>query len=147
MALANPPLRVLMTATIWAAFSGLIALPDATARASFDSAYTLEQTFNAALRMIRVDRGYKVTEKDPGAAYVLFDYKDTGDRTTPGAIEMVASGQSVKVVVQLPQMPKYHEQILADALAKKLRDDFGEPPRRPIPPPPAPDGGADGGAD
>lgn len=146
MAVANPPLRFIAALGVGLAFAGLLAQPDATARASFDSPYSLEQTFHTALRYVRIDRGYKVNEKDPQAAYVMFDYRDTSGRDTPGSIEMVPSGQSVKVVVQLPKMPRYHEQVLADGLTRKLRDELGEPPPRPTPAPPpsapAPDAGA-----
>lgn len=124
---------------------------EADAKASFDSFYTLEQTYNAALRLVRVDMGLKVTERDPDAAYLLFDYKspETGSRVVPGAIELVKSGRAVKVVVQLSQMPRYHEQVMADSLAKKLSDDYGEAPARPAPPPPpSEDGGtADAGGE
>lgn len=125
---------------------------EADAKATFDSHYTLEQTYNAALRLIRVEMGLKITERDPDAAYLLFDYKspESGARTTPGAVELVKSGRVVKVVVQLSQMPRYHEQVMADSLAKKLANDYGEPPKRPSPPPPSPDdvdGGTEAGSE
>jgi hypothetical protein len=102
------------------------------AKSSFDSPYTLTQTYNAALRMVRVDLGLTVTERDPSAAYILFDYKSTesGRRIAAGSIEMLESGRAVKVVVQLGQMPRYHEQVMSDALAKKLRDEYGDPAPR-----------------
>lgn len=131
----------------FAAFAG----QDASAKVSFDSAYTHEQTYNAALRYVRVDMGLKVTERDPQAAYVMFDYKsaESGDRVSAGSVEVVPTGGVVKVVVQLAQMPRYHEQVLADGLQKKLRTEYGEPPKKapPPPPPPPPDGGADGAPD
>ena len=107
-------------------------LGTASAKASFESPYTLTQTYNAALRLVRVDLGLTVTERDPSAAYILFDYKSTesGRRASPGSIEMLESGRAVKVVVQLGQMPRYHEQVMSDALAKKLRDEYGEPAPR-----------------
>lgn len=116
------------------------------AKASFDSPYTLTQTYNAALRMVRVDLGLTITERDPSAAYILFDYKSTesGRRTAPGSIEMLESGRAVKVVVQLAQMPRYHEQVMSDGLAKKLRDEYGEPAPRGHQHE-APDAGADAG--
>ncbi len=122
----------------------------ASARVSFESPYTQEQTYNAALRLVRVDLGFNVTEKDPKAAYVLFDYKsgESGSKTTPGSIEVIGGAKVIRVVVQLAQMPRYHEQIIADALTKKMHDDYGEPPPPPPPPPPpAPSGSAapDGG--
>jgi hypothetical protein len=107
-------------------------LGTASAKSSFESPYTLTQTYNAALRLVRVDLGLTVTERDPSAAYILFDYKSTesGRRVAPGSIEMLEAGRAVKVVVQLGQMPRYHEQVMSDALAKKLRDEYGEPAPR-----------------
>ncbi len=104
-----------------------------SAKSGFESPYTLAQTYNAALRLVRVDPGLEVTERDPTAAYILFGYRSTegGPRVVPGSIEMLDSGRAVRVVVQLTQMPRYHEQVLSDALAKKLREEYGEPaPRR-----------------
>src|SRR5258708_1395951 len=102
------------------------------AKANFESPYTLAQTYNAALRLVRVDMGLTVTEKDPGVAYVLFDYKSTesGTRVVPGSIQMLDTGRTIKVVVQLGQMPRYHEQVVIDSLAKKLRDEYGDPAPR-----------------
>jgi len=102
------------------------------AKAGFDSPYTLAQTYNTALRLVRVDMGLNITERDPSAAYLLFDYKSTesGQRVVPGSIEMLDSGRSIKVVVQLGQMPRYHEQVMSDQLSKKLRDEYGEPAPR-----------------
>jgi hypothetical protein len=115
------------------------------AKANLDSPYTLAQTFNAALRLVRVDLGLTVTEKDPGVAYVLFDYKSTesGARIIPGSIQMLDTGRTVKVVVQLGQMPRYHEQVVVDALAKKMRDEYGDPTPRSSRKE-APDAGPDG---
>ena len=42
---------------------------------------------------------------------------------------------AVRVVVQIPQMPGYHEQVLVDSLARKLRNEYGDPPKRPVPAP------------
>ncbi len=124
----------------------LVPIGTAAAKASFESPYTLAQTYNAALRLVRVDLGLTVTEKDPSIAYVLFDYKSTesGTRIVPGSIQMLDTGRAVKVVVQLGQMPRYHEQVVADALSKKLRDEYGDPPPRSSPKDP-PDAGSEGG--
>jgi hypothetical protein len=111
---------------------GLLGARTVDAKTAFDSPYTLAQTYNAALRLVRVDLGFKVNERDPAAAYVMFDYKSNlaGDRVVPGSIEMLDAQSTVKVIVQLPQMPRYHEAVLSDALRKKLRDEYGEPPKR-----------------
>jgi hypothetical protein len=102
------------------------------AKVSFDSPYTLSQTYAAALRLVRVDLGLKVLERDPDAGYLLFEYKssESGRKPSTGSVEMVDTGRAVKVVLQLPAMPRYHEQVLVDALSKKLREEYGEPPER-----------------
>jgi hypothetical protein len=44
-------------------------------------------------------------------------------------------------------MPHYHEQLLIDALASKMRREYGDPPPpRKTPPPVDVDAGADGGS-
>ena len=52
-------------------------------------------------------------------------------------------------------MPGYHEQVLVDSLSRKLRNEYGDPPKRPVPSPapkdkdagaPGPEENKDGGA-
>jgi hypothetical protein len=99
------------------------------------------------MRLVRVDLGLKVAEKDESAGYLLFDYvsSEAGRKSVPGSMEFVRSkdGQ-VRVIVQIPKMPGYHEQVLVDSLARKLRSEYGEPPKSPAPSPPAQDAGAGG---
>ena len=103
-----------------------------------DSLYTKAQTLSGALRLLRVDRGYEIVEKDVDAAYVLFRYPLPGRKNAGnGALEVVETASGVKVFVQLAQMPAYHEALLRDALLKKLREDYGPPPPKPTPAPPA----------
>ena len=134
--------------------AALLALAwPAEARSTFDSAYGFDRTYNAALRLVHLDLGLKITEKDDKSGYFVFDYRstDTGNKVSSGSIEFVRTADPaapVRVVVQLPQMPRYHEQVLVDALARKLREDYGDPPAPPKPTatPPA-DAGADGSED
>lgn len=113
---------------------------DARASASYESLYGFDRTWNAAVRLVRVDLALKITEKDPSSGYLLFEYvsPESRGKPTPGSLEMVRPKDgdgAVKVIVQLPQMPHYHEQVLVDALARKLRSEYGEPPSRPRPSP------------
>lgn len=120
------------------------------ASAGHASPYTFEQTYSTALRLLRVDLGFKVTEKDAENGYILFEYTspESGKRVCAGAIELVKSKQRVQVTVQIPAMPQYHEQMIADALAKKLLNDHGTPPKKKDPPPaPAPPEGDAGSPD
>jgi hypothetical protein len=133
-----PHVRVLVVVALLA---GLVAMPS-EATTSFESPYTLSQTYNAALRLLRVDLGLKILERDPQAGYLLFEYQSTesGRKPTAGSVQMVDTGRAVKVVIALAQMPRYHEQVLTDALGRKLREEYGDPPRR------SPDAGADTGS-
>jgi hypothetical protein len=143
--------RHVLAALVLVTSGGLtFLLPDASAGTSYASPYTFEQTYGTALRLVRVDLMLKVVEKDPELGYVLFEYKspESGNRSTNGSIEIVRGKESVHVAVQLPQMPRYHEQMIVDMLVKKLATEHGDPPKKPKPPPPpagdagAPDGDA-----
>lgn len=143
--------RAALVASVGGAAFAALALSPATeevalAKSGFDSPYGYANTWNAALRMIRVDRGFKLTEKDEAGGYLLFEYtsSESGKKGTPGSIEILRGGgddSPVKVVISLPQMPSYHEQVLANDLQKKLRADFGEAPKATKKP--AKDAGAD----
>jgi hypothetical protein len=148
----------LSAATVGLVSLALVAFTfPAEARSTYDSDYGFDRTYNAALRLVRVDLGLKVTEKDDKSGYFVFDYKaaDTGNKVSTGTIEVIRASEPeapVRVVVQLPQMPRYHEQVLVDSLARKMRADYGEPPARPKAPAPpqqplAPDAALDGGAE
>ncbi len=126
-----------------------VALPEspASAKSAYDSAYGFDRTWNAGLRLVRVDLGLKVTEKDDSNGYLLFDYKspESGQKPVPGSMEFIKGkdGQ-VRVVVQIAQMPGYHEQVLVDSLSRKLRNEYGDPPRKPPVPAAPKDAGPDG---
>jgi hypothetical protein len=111
---------------------------EARAKSSYDSFYGFDRTWNAGMRLVRVDLALKVTEKDETNGYLLFDYRspESGKNAVPGSMEFIRSKEdgSVRVVVQISQMPSYHEQVMVDALAKKLRSEYGDPPKRPTPP-------------
>jgi hypothetical protein len=126
------------------------AATGAEAKSSYESPYGYERTWNAALRLVRVDNGWKVNEKDETNGYLLFDYAaPQSGKATPGSLELVRGREAenaVSVLVQLPQMPHYHEQVILDALASKMRREYGDAPEpRPAPPPrrETPDGGSD----
>jgi len=121
---------------------------DAGARSSFDSNYGYDRTWNAALRMVRVDMGFKVTEKDEQNGYLIFEYKspETNNKASSGSMELVRSkdpDQPIHVIVQLSEMPRYHEQVMLDSLTRKMRLEYGDPPSHPPHPAPAQDAGTD----
>lgn len=116
-----------------------VALPaPAAAEARARVGYTQQQAFSSALRYLRIDRRYEVTERDAEAAYLLFQYTThSSQQATFGAVELVALTDGVQVVVKLPQMPQYHEAVLRDGLIGKMREDYGpDEPKRPKEPRP-----------
>lgn len=129
---------------------GLLLGTPAGARVEGDSGYSKSQTFSAALRYLRVDLGFEVLEKDADAAYLLFRYEPPGQpkNGSPGTLEVVESGERVRLFVRLPRMPEYHERVLRDGLLKKLRDEYGAPPQhKPEPTKPEAKPPADAGTD
>jgi hypothetical protein len=117
----------------------LLAPSFAEARQSIDLPYPVEQSWNAAIRLVRVDMGFTITERDRESGFLLFTYRDT-TRSSPASIELIATDvggvAGVRVVVQIAQMPSYMERHLLTRLDRKLHDDYGEPRR---PPPREPD--------
>jgi hypothetical protein len=131
------------------ALGGALAWP-ARAKSAYESSYGFDRTWNASMRLVRVDLGLTISEKDEQNGYLLFDYKspESGKKPVPGSIEFIRAKDTgaVRVVVQIPQMPGYHEQVLVDSLARKLRTEYGDPPKKPPAPSPPKDAGADGEA-
>ncbi|WP_437308570.1 hypothetical protein [Sorangium sp. So ce388] len=138
-----PPIALLLVALAAPVAIGFGAR-DASASVAYESPYTFEQTFGTALRLVRVDLGFKLVEKDVSNGYLLFEYRspESGSRVTQGSIEVVNGNAGVHVAVQLPAMPQYHEQVLLDGLVKKLAAEHGAPPKKAPPPPPPADTGA-----
>ena len=124
----------------------------ADAKSSYESPYGFEPTWNAALRLVRVDNGWNVTEKDEAGGYLLFAHK-SADRAkaTPGSLELVR-GQSadapIRVVVQIPEMPPVSR---ASTYRRALREDAPRVRRPalaqsfPAQAPERPDGGPEAG--
>jgi hypothetical protein len=127
----------------------LLIAHSATARVGGDSDYSKQQTYSGALRYLRVDLGYEVTERDPDAAYLIFRYQLPGQNkaTATGTVEIVDADGHVKLFVQIPTMPEYHERVLRDGLVRKLHDEYGTPARKPVAPAPEKKPEADAGAD
>jgi len=124
--------RVLLAVALLA--FGVLLASAAGARVEGDSEYSKAQTFSGALRYLRVDLGYEVVEKDADSAYLVFKYEVPGPAKseTFGTVEVVESGEHVRVFVRIPKMPEYHERVLRDGLLRKLRDEYGPPaPRKP----------------
>ena len=119
----------------------LLSPATSQAKKTTDFRHTYDQVWGAAIRMIRVDQGYAIKDRDEAVGYFLFDYRDDG-RTYPGSVELVRiedqGGGPIRAVIQIPAMPSYIERMLLDKLQKKLISEFGEPapaPKTPTDPP------------
>jgi hypothetical protein len=110
------------------------ASAQADARTVRDEPYALDTTWNAAVRMVRVDFGFTIDERDRDLGYFTFQYRE-GRRTVPGSVEVLRSEvdgrQGTRVIVQIPSMPAYVESMMLQRLARKLRSEFGEAPPPP----------------
>jgi hypothetical protein len=108
----------------------LVLPATADAKKSEDFRHSYRQVWGAAIRLIRVDQGYPIKDRDESVGYFLFDYKDDG-RLYPGSVELVRiedqGGGPIRVVIQIPAMPSYIERMLLDKLEKKLVDEYGVP--------------------
>lgn len=111
-------------------------------------AYSKTQVYSAALRYLRIELRYEITERDPDAAYLLFEYHPLGQKTSRfGAVEIVEQTRGVRLVVRLPDQPSYQETVMRDGLVRKLEQDYGVPalPReKPAPPAKTPSENKDG---
>jgi hypothetical protein len=126
----------------------LLCASPALARKQRELPQRIDQVWNAALRMIRVDLQLAVTDRDQEGGYVLFEYVANGKRF-PGSIELIQQAKGARpttvVVTQVRGQPSYVEVMLLDRLEKKLTEELGVPPEPPkeVPKPPPPvDAGA-----
>ncbi len=117
----------------------------AFARASSDYRYDMRRVWNASMRLVRVDLGCPLADRDEQAGYFLFEYRD-GSRSFPGSVELAETEidgvSGVRVVVKIPALPSYVERMILDRLTRKLTEEYGDPPpvrRRPDPAPAAPE--------
>ena len=104
---------------------------DARARRSDEYRYRYDQLWSSTVRLIRVDYGFTLQDKDKDNGFLLFNYQNKG-KVTPGNVELIASGNeddpTVRVTLSVPQMPSYIERMMLDKLKLKLKTEYGSPP-------------------
>ena len=106
--------------------------------------YPFEQVWPTAIRFLRVDRGFTITERDKEAGFLLFSFK-SGEHESSGSLEMFRtkdpSGRdSVKVSITTGAGPGHLPYTLLEGLSRKVRKERGlpAPPLREEPPAPEP---------
>ncbi|MBK6846937.1 MAG: hypothetical protein IPG96_05095 [Proteobacteria bacterium] len=137
-AAARPAARLLVSLAL------LVAAP-ASAQTTRVVGYRYERVWLSAMRLLRVDSHYKVTDKDRENGYILFIFPGSGAvKECPASLEVIrldapsgdASAPGVKLQLDIEHQPSYVELQLLDRLEQKLEADYG-PPRPPAEAPPA----------
>ncbi|MFW5876665.1 MAG: hypothetical protein ACOCXM_08005 [Myxococcota bacterium] len=127
-------MAVVRRALAWAVVVAMLTPALAQARRDQELRYRFNQVWGTTVRLVRVDYGFPIRDRDEEVGYLLFEYQD-GDRRHPGSFEIVQvkvdGERRVKVACSIPAMPSYIEQMLIDKLEKKLEADYGEPPPPP----------------
>ena len=118
----------------------------AHARAQTDLPYGLSETFSTALRFVAVDRGCKVVDKDPDAAFVSFECAGDDGKVKRGSLELIKVATGVRTQVTLGDETHGMELRWLELFERKLRDERGTPTPPPAAPPAAaPSAKKDGG--
>ncbi|WP_428266125.1 hypothetical protein [Haliangium sp.] len=123
----------------------------AAAKSSRVVRYSFEEVWSTALRLLRIDLGHEIVEKDAEAGYVIFAVNEDGKRFR-GTFEVIrfqdGDGRDrLRLLVGIEDRPGYMEDLVLDKLERKLRKERGPPRERapaPAPDPPKDDGGGDG---
>ena len=108
-------------------------------------AYPYESVWPAAVRFVRIDRGWKIVEQDKEAGFLRFElYEEKKSHTA--SLELVrttdADGRvAVRMQLSTSDLARFQEAPILDAIARKLRDELGPPAPPKKPAEPHPDGG------
>jgi hypothetical protein len=117
--------------TLTLALGTLLAGTNSHAIVSRNMTYRESLIWRCAIRLIRVDLGYQLIEKDIDSGYLLFEYKES-DRLMTGSIEILpveSEGRRfVRVQINLTNQPSYVESVLYNKLERKLKSEYGQPP-------------------
>ncbi len=123
-------LTVALLVLTWLAWVAVVPLSVAAADSRSDFAYPFSRVWTAAVRLLRVDFGCPIREKDKEDGYFLFDYQ-RGRDWVPGSVELVRTRvqgvDGVRVVLKVPAMPQYVERMILTRLGRKLGEELGAP--------------------
>ncbi|MEM9462520.1 MAG: hypothetical protein AAGF11_50700 [Myxococcota bacterium] len=104
--------------------------------------YPVDQVWPAAIRYLRVDRAYALVDRDRDAGFILFDFPLPGrpEDAGRGSVELVAtedaSGRAaVRLEISTDAGPTHLPHAIAEGLAKKLKEERGQPAPPPTPTP------------
>ena len=109
--------------------------------------YPFDQVWPTAIRYLRIDRGFEVTDRDEEAGYILFGFTLDDGRKGAGSLEMFstedpAGRPSVSISVSTGAGPVSLPNTILDGIAAKVRSERGQPappPKKDEPAPPKKD--------
>ncbi len=89
-----------------------------------------DKVWSAAVRLIRVDRGWELIDKDKEAGYILFKFAGDNAITCRSSVELVKEstkgskeGSRVKVIVGIPCGSSLEEHGVLTDLFRKVREE------------------------
>ena len=128
------------------AVAGMVAAPLALIENRRVLSYPIDQVWPTAIRYLRIDRGFEITDRDQEAGYLLFQFPLEGKRIGSGSLEMFATEDaagraSVSISVNTGAGPVHLPNSILDGVAAKVRAERGQPlpPPKPDAPPPEQD--------
>ena len=114
----------------------LVVAAPAHAGVSRTYEHSWEQVWSGTVRLLRVDRGFKIAEKDPDTGYILFEFKDSprDERVYTGSAELIRAEDStgrpvVRLTFNIAGKSSIPHDVLHRALVDKLKREYGEPLR------------------
>ena len=96
--------------------------------------YSYDSIWSTTVRLLRADKGYKVTDRDKETGYVIFVYPGRGSvKLCKAAMEVFRvvdqdGFRRIRVQLKIAHQPSYIEVALLDALEQKLQEEQGTAP-------------------
>ncbi|WP_106395130.1 hypothetical protein [Enhygromyxa salina] len=139
---AGPAIETRASQTSDEATAAVVARPLALLENRRVLSYPIDQVWPTAIRYLRIDRGFSITDRDQEAGYILFEFPLDGNRIGSGSIEMFptedpAGRASVSIGVNTGAGPVHLPNAMLDGITAKVRAERGQP--APPPPPPQED--------
>ncbi|MFH1131569.1 MAG: hypothetical protein V1754_09545 [Pseudomonadota bacterium] len=99
---------------------------------TFDHSYSA--IWSTAIRLIRVDNGYKIRDKDKENGYILFVYPGSGEvKDCAASLEIIPTVDpegfsQIRLQLSIAHQPTYVEVQFLEELENKLKQEQGDPP-------------------
>jgi len=94
--------------------------------------YRYQQVWSTLIRFLRVDQSCPISEKDKKSGYILFKYNTHG-RALSASVEVIPIQKNhkhyLRLSLRIAEMPTYVESMLVDKLLRKLKTEYGPPPK------------------